>query len=108
MSVRAAVAETVNAGLRPVGVQLVPGTSPDPAIKTYIPARKTIAAARRAGLSVGAWIDQNHAEPGATADLVNAMLGIAGLHEKCDTVCEIGPGSGRYAEVVTASLSPNA
>lgn len=107
MSVRSAVAEAVNAGLRPIGVQLVPGTSPDPAIKTYIPARKTIAAARRAGQSVGAWIDQNHAKPGVTAELVNAMLGIAGLHEKCETVCEIGPGSGRYAEVVISCLSPN-
>jgi hypothetical protein len=48
----------------------VPGTSPDPAIKDYIPARETIAAAQQARLSVGAYIDKTFAQPGATPQTV--------------------------------------
>jgi ubiquinone/menaquinone biosynthesis C-methylase UbiE len=94
--------------LRPLRVQLVPGTSTDPAVETFIPARKTIAAAQKAGLSVGAYIDQTFAEPGATAAVVRAMLELADLPEKCETVCEIGPGTGRFAEEVIAAVHPNA
>ena len=54
MSIRTKLAKPVNDVIRPLRVQLVPGTSPDPVIKDYIPARKTIAAAQKVGLSVGA------------------------------------------------------
>ena len=53
MSFRTKAIKPFNDMLRPLHVQLVPGTSPDPAIKKYIPARKTIAAAQKAGLPVG-------------------------------------------------------
>ena len=108
LSVQHVLAQGINRGLRPLGVQLVSGRSPDPAIKSFLPARKTLAAARRAGLSVGDYIDQVHAEPGATPDLVRAMLKIGGLHGPVDLVCEIGPGSGRFAEHVIAALTPGA
>jgi SAM-dependent methyltransferase len=108
MSLRSSIAQPVNDLLRPLRVQLVPGTSADPAVETFIPAGKTIAAAQKAGLSVGAYIDQTFNQPGATAAVVEAMLEIAGLREKCETVCEIGPGSGRFAEEVIAALHPNA
>ena len=65
MSIRTKLAKPVNDVLRPLHVQLVPGTSPDPAIKDYIPARKTIAAAQKAGLSVGAYIDRTGLRSGA-------------------------------------------
>jgi hypothetical protein len=51
VSIRTKLVKSVNDVIRPLRVQLVPGTSPDPAIKDYIPARKTIAAAQKAGLS---------------------------------------------------------
>ncbi len=88
-------------------MQLVPGTSPDPAIKDYIPARKTIAAAQKAGLSVGAYIDRTFAQPGATPQTVQAMLKLADLGDKCGTVCEIGAGSGRdeaFRQLVLARI----
>lgn len=66
-----------------------------------------IAAAQKAGLPVGTYIDQTFAKPGATRETVRAMLESADLHGKCETVCEIGPGSGRYAEEVTAALHPD-
>lgn len=108
MSIRHVLAQGINSGLRPLGVQLVSGRSSDPAIKSFLSARKTLAAARRAGLPVGDYIDQVHAEPGATPDLVRAMLKIADLQGPVDRVCEIGPGSGRFAVQVIAALAPSA
>jgi SAM-dependent methyltransferase len=108
MSVRARVGRDINVALRPLNVQLVVGTSTDPAVKTFIPARKTVAAARKAGLPLGAYIDQTFVTPRATPDLVRDMLELADLPAKVDKVCEIGPGSGRFAEEVTATLQPNA
>jgi hypothetical protein len=107
VSVRAKLAKPLNDMLRPLHVQLVSGSSPDPAIQDFIPARKTIAAARKAGLPPGAYIDRTFAEPGTTPDTVKAMLELADLHDKCETICEIGPGSGRYAEEAIAALHPD-
>ena len=106
MSYRAKLGKQINDVLRPLHVQLVSGTSADPAIKTFIPARKTTAAAQKAGLPLGAYIDRTFAKPGATPETVEAMLKLADLHDKCETVCEIGPGSGRYAEEIIAALCP--
>lgn len=106
VSVRTRLAKPLNGALRPLGVQLVPGSSPDPAIQSFLSARKTIAAAQRVGLPLGAYIDQTFAEPGATPNTVKAMLELADLHDGCQTVCEIGPGTGRYAEEVIAALRP--
>lgn len=108
MSVRRTLAQGINVGLRPIGVQLISGRSPDPAIKSFLSARKTLAAARQAGLPVGDYIDQVYAAPGASAELVDAMLKIAGLRQPVDRVCEIGPGSGRFAVEIIAALSPSA
>lgn len=52
MSIRADLGVQANKLLRPLNVQLIPGTSPDPAVQTFLSARNTIAAARSAGLSV--------------------------------------------------------
>ena len=107
MSVRSEFGAWANRLLRPLNVQFIPGTSPDPAVKTYIPARKTIAAARSEGLSVSEYIDKIHVRPGASRAAIQEMLQIAGLSDKCETVCEIGAGSGRFAEEVIAALHPN-
>lgn len=107
MSVRSVLGGQANRLLRPLSVQLIPGTSPDPAIKNFLSARKTAAAARAAGLSVSAYIDTIHVQPGATALVVKEMLAIAGLTGKCESVCEVGAGSGRFAEEVIAALHPD-
>ena len=106
MSFRTKLAKPVNDTLRPLRVQLVPGTSPDPAIKDFIPARKILAGARKAGLPLGAYMDMTFAKPGATPELVRVMLKLAGLQDTCETVCEIGPGTGRFAEEIIATLHP--
>lgn len=74
---------------------------------SYRSARKTIAAARHSGLSVGDYIDRNFAEPGATQATVDALLQRGGLSGHVERVCEIGPGSGRYAEKVISALRPD-
>jgi SAM-dependent methyltransferase len=106
MSIRAQLANSINTVLRPLHVQLVPGTSADPAIKDFLPARKIMAAARKAGLPLGAYMDQTFAKPGATPELVLAMLKLADLPDRCDTILEIGPGTGRFAEEIIAVAHP--
>lgn len=108
MSIRSKLVRGVNSGLRPLGVQIVSGRSADPAIKSFLSARKTLTAARRAGLPVGDYIDLIYAKPGASSELVSAMLKIADLSGPADRICEIGPGSGRFAEHITAALNPRA
>jgi SAM-dependent methyltransferase len=102
------VRKAVNVVLRPLDVQLVRGRAHDPGVQSFIPARKTIVAAERAGLTVGDYLDQTFAEPGATRHTVEAMLELAGLNGSANRVCEIGAGSGRYLEAVTAVLHPTA
>jgi len=106
MTVKALVTKGVNRAVRPLGVQVVRGWSADPGIRPYVPAKKTIAAAQRAGLTVCDYIDKHNAEPGTTAATVQAMLELARLGDSVDRVCEIGPGTGRYAELVIAALKP--
>jgi SAM-dependent methyltransferase len=96
-----------NSALRPLKIQIVPGYTADPAIKPYRSARKTIAAAHKAGLSVGDYIDTHNAVVGATADAVRDLIKIGGLTEQGGVVCEIGPGTGRYAVEVIKALHPS-
>ena len=80
MTAKAWAGKAVNSALRPIGVQVISGRSTNPtnpAVKTFIPARETLAAARHAGLSVGDYIDTTFAEPGVTAATVKAMLDLS-------------------------------
>jgi SAM-dependent methyltransferase len=107
MSMKRVLADGTNNALRPLGVQIVRGYSGNESVRSFVSARKTIAAARRGGISVADYIDANNAEPGTTAASVEAMLKLADLNEPVSRVCEIGPGTGRYAEKVIAALRPN-
>ncbi|MEU4293089.1 class I SAM-dependent methyltransferase [Kribbella sp. NPDC026596] len=80
----------------------------DPAIQPFLPAKETIAAAKRAGLTVGDYLDRYSAEPQVTAAAVQALLQIGALSNGVERVCEIGPGSGRYAEKIIEALRPSA
>ena len=57
-------------------------------------------------MSVGDYIDRENALPGATAQSVDQIIELGGVREPVGCVCEIGPGSGRYAEVITEKLHP--
>ncbi|HEY3905326.1 MAG TPA: class I SAM-dependent methyltransferase [Streptosporangiaceae bacterium] len=107
MTVKTLVTTGVNRAVRPLGVQVVRGWSDDPAIQPFLSARRTLAHAKRAGLSLCEYIDQYSAEPGTTAATVQAMLTLADLGDHVERVCEIGPGTGRFAEPVMAALHPD-
>jgi len=107
MTVKTLVTSGVNRAVRPLGVQVVRGWSDDPAIQPFLSARRTLHAAKRAGLSLCEYIDQYSAEPGTTAATVEAMLKLADLGDHVERVCEIGPGTGRFAEPVMAALRPD-
>jgi SAM-dependent methyltransferase len=89
-----------------MGFQIISGFSTDPAIKTFLSARKTIAGARKEHMPVGAYVDKCHAEPGATEAAVRDMIKIGELTQACEVVCEIGPGTGRYSVEVINALHP--
>ena len=111
MTAKAWAGKAVNSTLRPLGVQVISGRSTNPnnpAVKTFIPAQKTLTAAKQSGLSVGDYIDKTFAEPGVTAATVKEMLDLSGLQSQVSRVCEIGPGSGRYMEKVVECLHPDA
>lgn len=61
----------------------------------YIPAKQTIAAARRARLSVSDYVERMWSIEGQTDFVVAEMQRTGALGS---TVCEIGPGTGRYTE----------
>jgi SAM-dependent methyltransferase len=108
MSVRHLMQVAVNRTLSLAGFQLVRGYSSDPAISPFLPTRWTIRQAERAGKSVGDFLDSYSAEPGATAETIEAMLDIGGLTPTVvDRVCEIGPGSGRYTTRILSALQPS-
>ena len=98
--------EAVNTALRPLGVHVERGRAHGEAVKSFIPARRTIAEAKRAGMSVGDYIDVQYGVPGTTPATVDAMLEIAGLTGPVERVCEVGAGSGRFMTLVMDRLHP--
>ena len=69
-------------------------------IKPYQPFRRTLKAARKAGLPVGDYIDTKFQIPGATQATVDQLAAYGVLGDDLHRVCEVGPGSGRYLERV--------
>jgi hypothetical protein len=65
----------------------------------YISAAQTIAAARAANLSVCEYVERLWHQVGLTAQIISRMRD-AGCFKKCNHICEIGPGTGRYLDLV--------
>lgn len=64
----------------------------------YISFRKTLKAAKRAGMQVGEFIEQIHNVPGTTQRTIDKMKLLGVFDGSIRHVVEIGPGSGRYLE----------
>lgn len=74
----------------------------------FIPFEATIEAARRAGLSVGDYIDTIMNEtPGATQLTIDEIARLGVFEKPLHTVLEIGPGSGRYLEKTLQRCKPS-
>jgi hypothetical protein len=104
-TLRRTARNALNAILGLSGFQLVrPGEKPH--VKSFQPFRKTLEEATKAGLSVGDYIDRKFHVPGATQSTIDQMVGFGMLGPKTQSVCEIGPGSGRYLEKAQRLCAP--
>jgi phospholipid N-methyltransferase len=101
-----AVKRAVKMALAGIGLS-VTRTGPRPFVefRDYIPCAPTIEAARRAGQSVGDYIDRTYSQAGITAETIEQMRS-AGVLDHARRICEIGPGSGRYLERVMKICAP--
>jgi hypothetical protein len=102
---RKVVRKTLNVPLRLGGFELQ-RRGETGSTKSYIPFRETIRDAAKAGVPVGDYIDAKHQVPGATQATIDQLTELGVLGEKIHSVCEIGPGSGRYLEKVQRLCTP--
>jgi hypothetical protein len=104
-TLRKAVRKTLSAGLGFAGFELLRRGERD-YVKSFLPLRATLQAARKAGLSVGDYVDRRHQVPGATQAAIDQLAGLGVFDRKIQSICEVGPGSGRYLEKVQRLCAP--
>lgn len=69
--------------------------------------REVIALAAHRGLSVGDFLEEEWGTPGRSRQIVQRLHAIGAVGEDLETVCEIGPGSGRYIERIREIAKPS-
>lgn len=103
---RKTVHKTLNTALGVTGFQLR-RVGERAHVIPFQPFSRTLRAAKEAGLSVGDYIDQKFHLPGATQGTIDQLVKLGILRSGIRTVCEIGPGSGRYLEKVKRLCQPH-
>lgn len=73
----------------------------------YIPFQYTLQEAKKSGLSLSDYIDNNYNVPGTTQLTIDKMHELGAFAHKPKRICEIGPGSGRYLQRVKAACNPD-
>jgi hypothetical protein len=76
--------------------------------ENYLPAKPTVAAAKRKTISLCQYLENREHDPGKRGRrdrIIQHMLS-AGVFRECRTVCEIGPGTGMYLEKVLELARP--
>lgn len=68
--------------------------------------RQVIALATRRGLPVGDYLEEEWGQLGRSRQIVQRLHAIGAVTDTLQTVCEIGPGSGRYIERIREIASP--
>jgi hypothetical protein len=109
VSVRRSIKRLAGSMLRPVLGPFGGNNKPRP-FSEYISFNETLAAAQAAGLSVGDYIECKHLT-GKQSALDQTMDGLGSLGVfggPIERICELGPGSGRYLERITARCQPRA
>lgn len=99
------VRNTINHLLSPVGFELVRQGQGD-YVKSFLPLNLTLKKASEAKLSLGDYIDTTYQRPGATQASIDELVELGILNNKVRSICEIGPGSGRYLEKVLRICTP--
>jgi phospholipid N-methyltransferase len=104
-TLRKTARQRLNVLLGHAGFQLLRSGERD-CIRPYIPFMHTLAEARTAGLSVGDYIDSKYHVLGATKATIDQLATLGLFEQSIQSVCEIGPGSGRYLEKIQQSCAP--
>ena len=91
--------------LKGLRLERTPGPGDD-SVKSFLPFRQTLKAARLAGLPLGDYIDARYQFPGLTQQTIDRLATVGVFDAPTDRVCEIGPGSGRYLEPVLKRCKP--
>lgn len=107
MSLRSRLVVPFNTALRPIHMQLLPGEAGDPSTRDALSARRIIAAAAKAGLPIGDYLDSADATPHLSAQTVDLIIQSTDLPATGARVCEVGPGAGRFARHVLERLDPS-
>jgi hypothetical protein len=108
--IKPTVQRGVRRALRPFGFDVVRTTKEKHDwgdVRQYIPFQETLAGAQAAHISVGEYIDVKHNIPGATQNAHDRLVAIGIFKDRIDSVCEIGPGSGRYLEKTIQACRPS-
>jgi len=102
------VLAAARAAFASVGVEILRKRGHDwGSVANYIPFEETIAAAAKAGLSVGDYIDgTTPGKPSATRQTIDEMARLGVFDGTIGTVVEIGSGSGRYVERTINACNP--
>lgn len=99
------ILKAVNSMLSVAGLELT-RCSQRECVRSFLPFRQTLAEAAKARLSVGDYIDAKYQVPGATQATIDQLMRFGILSPKIQSVCEIGPGSGRYLEKTQRLCEP--
>jgi Methyltransferase domain len=104
-TLRKTAREILNATLRKYGFQLL-RLGENVYILSFLPFKRTLKEARKAGLTVGNYIDGKFQVPGATQSTIDQLAKLGVFDGEVQRVCEVGPGSGRYLEQVQRLCAP--
>lgn len=74
---------------------------------TYISAKDTVASAETQGLSVCDFVENLWGKQGDTQKVIDQIVALGALSSKPECILEIGTGTGRYLEKLTARHSPH-
>jgi len=90
----------VNKALAPIGMKITRiGNHDWSDVANFIPFERTMEAARKAGMSVGDYVDSGmNTSTGSSQSTIDKMASLGVFTEPLRTVVEIGPGTGRYLE----------
>jgi hypothetical protein len=79
-------------------------------VSDFLPLKETLRSAKAAGLPLADYIDQKYGHhagwPSPTEQTIQRMASYGVFDSPAQTVCEIGPGSGRYLEPTIAHAHP--
>jgi hypothetical protein len=77
-------------------------------VATFIAFRRTMEAARAAGLSVGDYVDTvMNKVPGSSQNTIDKMTSVGVFSQPLEIIVEIGPGTGRYLEKTIMAARPS-